>query len=72
MIEPTLAGALAAVATDALHALQGETAPSLRPYVHVFLAYGVAWILILVWVWRIARSLRGLARTRPPDPSHRE
>jgi len=72
MIDPTLAGALADAATDALHALQGEAAPSLRPYVHVFLAYGVAWLLILVWVWRIARSLRGLARTRLPDPSNRE
>lgn len=31
---------------------------ALRPYVHVFAAYGVAWALILVWVWRIARGLK--------------
>ncbi len=39
---------------------QGGGSPSLRPYVHIFLAYAAAWILILVWVWRIWRSLRRL------------
>ena len=33
---------------------------ALRPYAHVFLAYGVAWLLILFWVWRIARGLKRL------------
>lgn len=37
-----------------------DAAASLRPYVHVFLAYAAAWILILVWVWRIARALKRL------------
>lgn len=31
---------------------------ALRPFVHVLLAYGVAWILVLIWVWWIARSLK--------------
>ena len=34
--------------------------PSLRPYVHVFIAYGLAWVIILFWVWRIWRGLKGL------------
>lgn len=37
--------------------VQGGGSPSLRPYVHIFLAYAAAWILILFWVWRIWRSL---------------
>lgn len=51
----------AAAATDlvALPA-QGGGSPSLRPYVHIFLAYAAAWILILFWVWRIWRGLRRL------------
>ena len=35
-------------------------APSLRPFVHVFLAYGLAWVIILFWVWRIWRGLKKL------------
>lgn len=31
---------------------------ALRPYVHVLLAYGVAWVIILFWVWWIARNLK--------------
>ena len=31
---------------------------ALRPYVHVLLAYGLVWLLILVWVWMIARKLK--------------
>ncbi len=34
---------------------------ALRPYVHIFLAYGAAWILILAWVWLIARGLKRVA-----------
>ena len=34
--------------------------PSLRPYVHVFIAYGLAWVIILFWVWRIWRGLKEL------------
>lgn len=38
----------------------GAGVPSLRPYVHVFLAYGLAWVIILFWVWRIWRGLNRL------------
>lgn len=38
----------------------GAAVPSLRPYVHVFLAYGLAWVIILFWVWRIWRGLQRL------------
>jgi len=34
---------------------------ALRPYVHVFLAYGITWVLIAVWVWMIARRMKRLA-----------
>ena len=48
----------AAAATELLAlSVQGAGSPSLRPYVHIFLAYAAAWILILFWVWRIWRSL---------------
>ena len=38
----------------------GDGVPSLRPYVHVFIAYGLAWVIVLFWVWRIWRGLKGL------------
>ncbi len=66
MIDPVLPGALAGAAADAAHAIQSGDIPSLRPYIHVFLAYGAAWLLILVWIWRISSSLRALARSRTP------
>ena len=44
---------------EALAAAQDEAGRgALRPYVHVLVAYGIAWVLILVWVWRIARALK--------------
>jgi len=36
---------------------QGGSIPSFRPYFHVFLAYALAWGLILVWLISIARRL---------------
>lgn len=33
---------------------------ALRPYVHVLLAYAVVWILIVLWIWWIARKLSRL------------
>lgn len=41
----------------------------LRPYVHVFLAYGIMWVLIAVWVWMIARSMKRLAATESARPA---
>lgn len=37
---------------------------ALRPYIHVLLAYAVVWILILLWVWWIARKLGSLTDER--------
>jgi len=36
-----------------------------RPYVHVFLAYAVLWVLVVGWIWAIARRIARLeARLR--------
>jgi len=40
---------------------------AMRPYVHVLLAYGVVWLLILVWVWMIARQLKRVSDRANPD-----
>lgn len=40
---------------------------AMRPYVHVLLAYAVVWLLILAWVWMIARQLKRLGSTAKPD-----
>lgn len=31
---------------------------ALRPYVHVLAAYGIAWVLVCAWTWRIAKGLK--------------
>jgi len=36
---------------------QGTSAPSFRPYFHVFVAYAIAWGLVLAWLITIARRL---------------
>jgi len=38
-----------------------------RPYLHVFLAYAVAWALLFGWVVSIARRLRGVERKLDRD-----
>ena len=52
----------AILALSAPMALVAQTAEggrgALRPYIHVLLAYGVAWVIVLIWVWWIARSLK--------------
>lgn len=42
---------------------------ALRPYVHVFVAYGIAWLAILLWVWRISRMMKrtGAPRRRSEE-----
>jgi len=42
---------------------------ALRPYVHVFLAYGVTWVLIALWVWMIARRMKRLAARKSAGPA---
>ncbi len=62
MIWNTPIASLWLLAAPALAAVQaaGGGRGALRPYVHVLLAYAVVWILILLWVWWIARKLSRL------------
>ncbi len=61
-----LPGLLPVPGFEVLAAAQDEAGRgALRPYVHVLIAYGVAWVLILVWVWRIARGLKRAEHPRP-------
>ncbi|MXX55096.1 MAG: hypothetical protein F4106_00480 [Gemmatimonadetes bacterium] len=53
----------AAAALDLIALPAQGGSPSLRPYLHIFLAYAAAWILILFWVWRIWRGFRQLDST---------
>ena len=58
MISRSLIPFLFLLATPAGLLAQDAGRGALRPYVHVLLAYGVVWLLILVWVWMIARKLK--------------
>lgn len=58
MISGTLTAILLSLATPAGLLAQEAGRGALRPYVHVLLAYGAAWLLILIWVWMIARKLK--------------
>lgn len=37
-------------------------AQSFRPYAHVFIAYALAWLLVIGWTWSIARRLGKVER----------
>lgn len=43
---------------------------SLRPYWYVFIAYSLAWLLLMLWMFSIGRRMRGLedAGTGDRDP----
>ncbi len=58
MILRPLTAALISLATPAGLIAQEAGRGALRPYVHVLLAYGAVWLLILAWVWMIARKLK--------------
>lgn len=67
MIRALAAFALALlVAPSALFAQAeaGQGAP-LRPYVHVYAAYGIAWLLVLLWAWRISRMTKRAVANAP-------
>lgn len=66
MISRTLTAVLFLLATPACLLAQEAGRGALRPYIHVLLAYGAAWILILVWVWMIARKLKRGETSRKP------
>jgi len=57
-----LAVALPLAAQEAAVPVTGFAAQSLRPYQFVFLAYAVAWLLVLGWVVAVARRLARLER----------
>lgn len=40
---------------------------SLRPYWYVFIAYSLAWLLLLGWMFSIGRRMRGLEDGRAED-----
>ena len=40
---------------------------SLRPYWHVFIAYAVAWLLLVGWMFSIGRRLRNLHGSSAED-----
>jgi CcmD family protein len=60
------AATLAAVAPVAAQAVSapaaGLSGQSLRPYQFVFLAYALAWLLVMGWVVAVARRLARLER----------
>lgn len=67
MISRSLAVGLLLLTTPATLVAQEAGRGAMRPYVHVLLAYAVVWLLILVWVWMIARQLKQLGDTAAPD-----
>ncbi len=60
MIRPGCAAAVLALSTPAVLVAQAAEGGrgALRPFVHVLMAYGIGWIIVLLWVWWIARSLK--------------
>jgi hypothetical protein len=53
-----LIGALSPPA-DAL--AQAAGSGPFRPYLHVFIAFGVAWVMVAVWVVQIGRKVRRIS-----------
>ena len=57
-----LAAAAPALAQEAAMPGAGLSGQSLRPYQFVFVAYAVAWLLVLGWVVAVARRLARVAK----------
>ena len=57
-----IALALPAVAQEGALTGSGLAGQSLRPYRFVFLAYAIAWLLVLGWVVSVARRAGSLSR----------
>ncbi len=57
-----LALATTVSAQSAEEVAQALSRQSLRPYWHVFIAYALAWLLVMGWVVSIARRLGRLER----------
>lgn len=43
-------------------AAQASASDPFRPYLHVFIAYGIGWLLIAAWILRIGQKLGALSR----------
>lgn len=73
-IGPGVAAALFALGTPAVLSAQVADGGrgAMRPFVHVLLAYGIAWVIVLIWVWWIARSLKRVNNgvSEGQDPPH--
>ncbi len=54
------------VAQEAGIAGVGLAGQSLRPYRFVFLAYAIAWVMVLGWVISVARRMARLAKRLEP------
>lgn len=54
--------ALPAIAQEGALPSSGLAGQSLRPYRFVFLAYAIAWLLVLGWVVSVARRAGSLSR----------
>lgn len=67
MISRSLTAILLLLATPAGLPAQEAGRGALRPFVHVLLAYGVVWLLILAWVWMIARRLKRVQDSATAD-----
>lgn len=57
-----VAAAVPAVAQEAAASATGLSGQSLRSYQFVFIAYALAWLLVLGWVVAIARRMARLDR----------
>lgn len=53
------------VAPSALFAQAEAGQGAVRPYIHVYVAYGIAWLLVLMWAWRISRMTKRAAANAP-------
>ncbi len=67
MISRSLAIGLLLFTAPATLLAQEAGRGALRPYVHILLAYAAVWLLILVWVWMIARQLKRVGGSAKPD-----
>ncbi|MXW17789.1 MAG: hypothetical protein F4139_15765 [Gemmatimonadetes bacterium] len=67
MISRSLTTVLVTLATPVGLMAQEAGRGAMRPYVHVLLAYAVVWLLILLWVWMIARQLKRVGDRATPD-----
>lgn len=67
MIRVLGAFVLAQLATPSALFAQAEAGQdaALRPYIHVYAAYGIGWLLVLLWAWRISRMTKRAAANAP-------